>query len=99
MRPYLRSPSEIYAQSFATVRAEARLDRFDPAMEKVVVRLVHACGMVDVADRIAFSADAADHGAAALAAGAPILCDCQMVAAGITQKLLPNENRICVTLN
>jgi precorrin-8X/cobalt-precorrin-8 methylmutase len=83
MRPYLKDPAAIYAESFATVRAEARLDRFPEALQPVVVRLIHACGMVDVADRLAFSPGAAEAGAAALAAGAPVLCDCRMVAAGI----------------
>jgi precorrin-8X/cobalt-precorrin-8 methylmutase len=83
MRPYLKDPAAIYAESFATVRAEARLERFPEALQRVVVRLIHSCGMVEVADRLAFSAGAAEAGAAALAGGAPVLCDCRMVAAGI----------------
>jgi precorrin-8X/cobalt-precorrin-8 methylmutase len=83
MRPYLKDPAAIYAESFATVRAEARLERFPEALQPVVVRLIHSCGMVEVADRLAFSAGAAEAGAAALAGGAPVLCDCRMVAAGI----------------
>ena len=55
MRPYERDPAEIYRQSFATVRAEANLDRFDTGMQSLDVRLIHACGMVEVADRIAYS--------------------------------------------
>lgn len=84
MRPYLKDPAEIYRQSFATVRAEARLDRFPGRMEAVAVRLIHACGMVEVADRLAFSPGAAEAGMAALARGAPVICDCAMVAAGVT---------------
>lgn len=84
MRPYLKDPAEIYRQSFATVRAEARLDRFPGPMQAVAVRLIHACGMVEVADRLAFSPGAAEAGRAALAGGAPVLCDCAMLAAGIT---------------
>lgn len=99
MRPYEKNPARIYAESFATVRAEARLDRFDPAMEALAVRLIHACGMVEVADRLAFSDDAAEAGRRALAAGAPILCDCQMVAAGIIRRYLPQNNEVVVTLN
>ncbi|MCB5200161.1 precorrin-8X methylmutase [Loktanella sp. TSTF-M6] len=99
MRPYEKDPKAIYAQSFATVRAEARLDRFPPGMLPVMTRLIHACGMVEIADRLAFSADAAEAGAAALAAGAPILCDCEMVGAGIIRRYLPARNRVIVTLN
>jgi precorrin-8X/cobalt-precorrin-8 methylmutase len=84
VRPYLRDPDAIYAESFATVAREARLERFPEALRPVVTRIVHACGMVDVADRLAFSAAAAEAGRAALRAGAPVLCDCAMVAAGIT---------------
>ena len=98
MRPYLNDPAAIYAQSFATVRAEARLDRFPPGMEAVAVRLIHACGMVDVADRLAFSPGAAEAGRAALAGGAPVFCDCQMVAAGIIARALPAGNEVVVTL-
>lgn len=98
MRPYLNDPAAIYAQSFATVRAEARLDRFPPGMEAVAVRLIHACGMVDVADRLAFSPGAAEAGRAALAGGAPVFCDCQMVAAGIIARALPADNAVVVTL-
>ncbi len=98
MRPYLTDPAAIYAQSFATVRAEARLDRFPPGMEAVAVRLIHACGMVDVADRLAFSPGAAEAGRAALARGAPVFCDCRMVAAGIIARALPADNAVIVTL-
>jgi precorrin-8X/cobalt-precorrin-8 methylmutase len=99
MRPYERDPAAIYRQSFETVRGEARLERFDAGMERMAVRLIHACGMVDVADRIAFSADAYTAGHAALAGGAPILCDCEMVGAGIIRRALPAENEVIVTLN
>lgn len=99
IRPYEKDPAAIYAQSFATVRAEARLDRFPPDMQPLVTRLIHACGMVDVADRLAFSPDAAAAGRAALAAGAPVICDCEMVGAGITRRFLPAGNDILVTLN
>nr|WP_206295709.1 precorrin-8X methylmutase [Pseudohalocynthiibacter aestuariivivens] len=99
MRPYEKSPSAIYAQSFATVRREAQLDRFDAGMEALAVRLIHACGMIEVADRLAYSDDAYQAGNAALAAGAPVLCDCEMVGAGIIRRYLPRDNRIIVTLN
>ena len=99
MRPYEKDPKAIYAQSFATVRAEARLDRFAPAMQPLVTRLIHSCGMIEIADRLAFSPDAAAVGHAALAAGAPVLCDCEMVGAGIIRRYLPAQNEVIVTLN
>jgi precorrin-8X/cobalt-precorrin-8 methylmutase len=99
MRPYLRDPSVIYGESFATVRREARLDRFGSGMEAMAVRLIHACGMVEVADRLAFSEGAFEAGQAALRGGAPVLCDCEMVAAGINRRFLPAGNEVVVTLN
>ena len=99
MRPYERDPAAIYAASFATVRAEAALDRFPPDVAEVAVRVIHACGMVEVADRLAFSPDVAEAGAAALRAGAPVYADCEMVAAGITRRLLPEGVAVRCTLN
>ena len=98
MRPYNKDPQSIYAQSFATVRAEAKLDRFDAGMERLAIRLIHACGMVEVADRLAYSKNAYMAGHTALANGAPILCDCEMVGAGIIRRYLPNDNQVIVTL-
>ncbi len=99
MRPYEKDPKAIYAESFATVRREARLDRFEPGLERLAIRLIHACGMVEVADRLAFSANAYAAGHAALQSGAPILCDCEMVGAGIIRRYLPAGNEVIVTLN
>lgn len=99
MRPYEKDPSAIYAASFATVRTEARLDRFAPAMQPLVTRLIHSCGMIEIADRLAFSSGAAAAGYAALQSGKPILCDCEMVGAGIIRRYLPAENKVIVTLN
>lgn len=99
MRPYEKDPSAIYAASFATVRREARLDRFAPAMQPVITRLIHSCGMIEIADRLVFSPDAAVAGHAALAAGKPVLCDCEMVGAGIIRRYLPADNQVIVTLN
>ena len=99
MRPYETQPKAIYAQSFATVRAEARLERFAPAMHPLITRLIHACGMVEIADRLAWSDGAYAAGHAALQAGAPILCDCEMVGAGIIRRYLPAGNEVIVTLN
>ncbi|WP_308915945.1 precorrin-8X methylmutase [Jannaschia sp. LMIT008] len=99
MRPYLTDPAAIYAASFATVRREANLDRFPSDLTELVVRVIHACGMVEIADRIAFAPDAAASGMAALRAGAPVYADCEMVASGITRRLLPDAADIRCTLN
>ncbi|MBR9864914.1 MAG: precorrin-8X methylmutase [Rhodobacteraceae bacterium] len=96
---YERVPAEIYAQSFATVRAEANLDRFPEEMRPMVIRLIHSCGMVEIADRLAFSSGAFAAGRDALRAGAPVLCDCEMVGAGIIRRYLPADNDVIVTLN
>ena len=99
MRPYEKNPKAIYSESFATVRREARLERFGPGMEALAIRLIHACGMVEVADRLAFSPGAYEAGHSALQVGAPVLCDCEMVGAGIIRRYLPSENEVIVTLN
>lgn len=96
---YERVPADIYAQSFATVRAEANLDRFPAEMRPMVVRLIHSCGMVEIADRLAYSPAAFAAGRDALQRGAPVLCDCEMVGAGIIRRYLPADNDVIVTLN
>lgn len=96
---YERDPAAIYRQSFATVRNEARLARFDAGMASLATRLIHACGMVEVADRLAFSTGAYAAGRQALRAGAPVLCDCEMAAAGVIRRYLPAGNEVLVTLN
>lgn len=95
---YIRDGAEIYRRSFAIIRAEADLARFTPEEERVAVRVIHACGMVEVASDIAFSTKAARKGIAAIAAGAPILCDSQMVADGVTRARLPKDNAVICTL-
>jgi precorrin-8X/cobalt-precorrin-8 methylmutase len=87
---YIRDTAEIYRQSFATIRAEADLARFPEDVAPVVVRLIHTCGQVDVAEQIAYTDDVVSICHAALARGAPVLCDSSMVAAGIT-RLAGNE--------
>ncbi|MBU9334718.1 precorrin-8X methylmutase [Burkholderia multivorans] len=99
MIDYLRDGQEIYRQSFAAIRAEADLSRIPPDLEKLAVRVIHACGMVDVVYDLRFSEGAGAAGRAALAAGAPILCDARMVAEGITRARLPAGNRVLCTLN
>lgn len=86
---YERDPAAIYAASFATVRKEARLERFPEDVAELAVRVIHACGMVEIADRLAYSPDCVAAGRAALDAGAPVLCDCDMVASGVIRRGLP----------
>ncbi len=93
MLDYLRDAAEIYRQSFATIRAEADLSRFPADVERVVVRLIHTCGQVDVAEHVAYTDDVVTRAAAALAAGAPVLCDSSMVAAGITAAAAARRQR------
>ena len=94
MLDYTRDAAEIYRQSFATIRAEADLARFPEDVSRVVVRLIHTCGQVDVAEHVAFTPDVVARTHSALAAGAPILCDSSMVAAGITRSRLPADNEV-----
>jgi precorrin-8X/cobalt-precorrin-8 methylmutase len=91
---YLRDAAEIYRQSFAAIRAEADLRRFPADVERVVVRLIHTCGQVDVAEHVAYTGDVVARAGAALAAGAPVLCDSSMVAAGITTARLPAASEV-----
>ena len=91
---YIRDAAEIYRQSFATIRAEADLSRFPDDVARVVVRLIHTCGQVDVAEHVAYTDDVVATTHAALAAGAPVLCDSSMVAAGITRSRLPADNEV-----
>jgi len=96
---YLRDPQAIYAQSFATIRSEGNLTRFSKGMEDLAIRLIHACGMVDIADDLVFSEGAFEKGAAALVAGAPIFVDAEMVRHGIIRHLLPAKNGVFCLLN
>jgi precorrin-8X/cobalt-precorrin-8 methylmutase len=98
MLDYIRDGQEIYRQSFATIRAEADLSRIPADLEKLAVRVIHACGMVDVIDSLRFSDGAGAAGRTALALGAPILCDAGMVAQGITRARLPANNEVICTL-
>jgi precorrin-8X/cobalt-precorrin-8 methylmutase len=91
---YSRDAAEIYRLSFATIRAEADLSRFPADVARVVVRLIHTCGQVDVADHVAYRDDVVTRTQAALAGGAPVLCDSSMVAAGITRSRLPAANEV-----
>ena len=99
MIEYIRDGAEIYRRSFATIRAEADLTRFPADVSRVVVRMIHACGMVDLAADVAYSPDVIVKAQAALQAGAPILCDAQMVSSGITRTRLPAGNDVICTLS
>lgn len=96
---YERDPAAIYRQSFATVRAEARLDHLPAELHPIAIRLVHACGMTDITARLAWSPDVVAAGARALGAGAPVLCDAEAVAAMVVQGRLPAGNDVICTLN
>jgi precorrin-8X/cobalt-precorrin-8 methylmutase len=95
---YVRDGAEIYRQSFAIIRREADLQRFFGPEERVAVRIIHACGMVETAADIHFSPGAAAAAIAALQRGAPILCDARMVAEGVTRSRLPADNEVICTL-
>ncbi|KAB2883550.1 MAG: precorrin-8X methylmutase [Albidovulum sp.] len=96
---YQTDGAAIYAESFATIRAEADLARFTPEEEPVVVRMIHAAGMVGLERHVGFSPGMAIAARAALEAGAPILCDARMVSEGITRSRLPAGNEVICTLH
>lgn len=95
---YIRDGGAIYARSFAMIRAESDLARWSGAAERVVVRMIHACGMTDLPRDVEMSDRFAAAGEAALKAGAPILCDVRMVADGVTRARLPAGNEVICTL-
>lgn len=95
---YEKDGAAIYLASFATIRAEADLARFTPEEEVVVVRMIHAAGMVGLEQHVRFTPGMAIAARAALEGGAPILCDVRMVSEGITRSRLPADNRIICTL-
>ncbi len=96
---YLRNGAAIYARSFATIRAEADLSGLSPAEARIAVRVIHACGMVEVAQALHFAPGFAAAARTALLSGKPILCDAKMVAHGITRARLPAANDIVCTLD
>ncbi|MBP0577769.1 precorrin-8X methylmutase [Labrys sp. LIt4] len=98
-RDYIRDGAEIYRRSFAMIRAESDLSRFSALEAPVVVRIIHACGMVEVAADVEMSADLVASARAALRAGAPLLCDSKMVANGVTRARLPADNDVICTLD
>ena len=98
MIDYIRDGQEIYRNSFAIIRAEANLDSIPADLEKLAVRVIHACGMVDAIEDLRFSPGAGKAGRDALAAGAPILCDARMVLEGVTRTRFPANNQVICTL-
>ncbi|RUU47948.1 precorrin-8X methylmutase, partial [Mesorhizobium sp. M2C.T.Ca.TU.002.02.1.1] len=95
---YIHDGMAIYERSFAIIRAEADLSRFSEAEADVAIRMIHACGQVEAARNFVFSNSFVDAARAALAAGAPILCDAEMVAHGVTRARLPASNEVICTL-
>ncbi|MEU5950938.1 precorrin-8X methylmutase [Streptomyces sp. NPDC047525] len=99
MHQYEKDGPAIYRQSFATIRAEADLSGLPADVSQVAVRMIHACGMVDLVRDLAFTPDVVARAREALRAGAPILCDVAMVASGVTRKRLPADNDVVCTLS
>ena len=99
MYDYEHDGAEIYRQSFATIRAEADLSGLPADVAQVAVRMIHACGQVDLAQDVVFSPSVVERAREALDAGAPVLCDAQMVASGVTRRRLPKDNDVVCTLN
>jgi precorrin-8X/cobalt-precorrin-8 methylmutase len=95
---YEKDGAEIYRRSFATIRAEADLGGLPPDVARVAVRMIHACGMVDLVGDIGYSPNAVAAARKALESGAPVLCDAEMVAAGVTRRRLPADNEVVCTL-
>ena len=97
-RDYIRDGAAIYARSFAIIRSEAELSRFAPDEAPVAVRVIHACGLVEVARQLRFGHGFAGAARRALRAGCAVLCDSEMVAHGITRARLPADNPVVCTL-
>ncbi|MEU6995412.1 precorrin-8X methylmutase [Streptomyces sp. NPDC046465] len=98
MFDYEKDGAAIYRESFATIRAEADLHGLPADVSQVAVRMIHACGMVDLVKDLAFSPRVIADARKALRDGAPILCDANMVASGVTRKRLPADNDVICTL-
>ena len=96
---YVRDGAEIYRRSFAVIRAEADLTRFPADVARVVVRMIHSCGMTDLPADVGYSDGVVKAARAALLGGAPVLCDAQMVSSGITRQRLPAGNEVVCTLS
>lgn len=95
----MKNGAAIYRESFSIIRREADLSGLPGALSRIVVRMIHACGMTDLPEYVAASHEAAEIGTHALRAGAPILCDAHMVANGVTRARLPRNNEVICTLS
>lgn len=95
---YIHDGMAIYERSFAIIRSEANLSRFSEEEADVAVRMIHACGLVEAAEHFVFSENFVSAASAALKAGAPIFCDAEMVARGVTRARLPSDNEVICTL-
>ena len=91
---YLRDPELIYQQSFSAIRKEADLSHFPQDVANIVVRMIHSCGMIDIAQNIVYTISAASEGKAALMQGSPVLCDSRMVCEGVIRAKLPADNEV-----
>jgi precorrin-8X/cobalt-precorrin-8 methylmutase len=98
-RDYIKDPAEIYRRSFATIEAEAGLERLPQELQPVVRRMIHACGMTDLVQDIAWGGNPVEAGRDALAAGAPIICDVKMLASGISSNAFEFNERMCMLSN
>ncbi|MET7330847.1 precorrin-8X methylmutase [Nonomuraea sp. NPDC005650] len=98
MNDYIRDGAEIYRRSFATIRAETDLTGMPPEVAQVAVRMIHACGMTDLVTDLDWSPSVVVRAREALRRGAPVLCDAQMVASGVTRRRLPADNAVVCTL-
>ena len=96
---YIKDPTAIYAKSFSTIRAEVDFNQYPSDVSMMVERMIHACGMVDLVDEIAFSDDVAASATKAISNGAPIITDCEMVRSGIIEAFLPANNQVLCHLN
>ena len=96
---YEKDPAAIYDLSFQRVKTSLVPFDLHPSIEPLITRLVHACGMPDIVPALTWDEAVIGTASAALQRGAPILCDCEMVAAGITRRFLPADNQVTVTLN
>jgi precorrin-8X/cobalt-precorrin-8 methylmutase len=99
MYEYEKDGAEIYRRSFATIRAEADLTGLPEDVARVAVRMIHACGQVDLVDDLAWSPAVVARAREALDGGAPVLCDARMVASGVTRRRLPKDNDVVCTLD
>ena len=94
----VRDPAEIYRRSFEAIKSEVELERFNSDLRPVITRMVHACGVPEIAGKIEASDQAVNRGKAALSAGATVYCDVEMVRHGIIKKYLPAENPVLCSL-